>query len=277
MSDEFIVLDHVALSSVIPSTTEHLILFSSYSENSVIDDNVFNYANAIISGIGFQSVTQVLFLTNNRELSNSTIQRAESIGKLIRVPNQVMDFGMWARVLYTLCLSSFPNLKTLILVNDSCNMVNSVELQKLIRKHIDIPLWGITDSLEIEPHLQSYFLVFQGTESIEHVLAWFKRKQWSWMTRADKDKVVLACEIGLSAWMAAKYGALHAVYPYTDVIKVKGTASDQILNQGNRYPIYNPSMTFWDKLAVMGCPLIKKKRIILPSSNYNQSVFATMS
>lgn len=126
-------------------------IFSSYSFRGIVEDYVFYYLKALKNS-GFS----VVFVSTS-ELSGTCIQRLKEYAFLIiEKENKCPDFGSWKIALAL--LNWGQDLNSVVLANDSV-FGPFYDLEKIIssmQKKYDV--WGMTDSYEIDYHLQSYFL-----------------------------------------------------------------------------------------------------------------------
>lgn len=226
--------------TIVPASTTSLCLLASYSTDPAVPSNFLK----LIHKLSPEFDVMVL-LTNERQLNN--VESLPPNCKLRCVPNQLLDFGMWARVLHTL---EVHNLKRLALVNDSCFIVNDIGRLFSQASTRGYKFWGVTYSLEIAPHLQSYFLVAEH-EAIASLLQFFKSVNMSECTQMSKFQIICRFEIGLSVYMAKAF-SLDAFYSCRNL-----EAAANIAHQ-KRPP--NPSFYYWDVMLALGCPLLKKTR-----------------
>lgn len=184
---------------------------------------------------------EVIMLTNQRPISNAGELPASCTIRF--VPNYCLDFGMWVRV-----LKHWKGpLKRLCLANDSCYIVGSLDpLFQHAQKH-GWEFWGMSLSKETAEHVQSYFLVAEGDDTVNHMISFFKTMDNRRCGEFSKAKLVREYEVGLSRHMATRY-PLNARF-----------SMDQVSASWPwRYPVSNPTFYHWDALLAMGCPLLKK-------------------
>lgn len=164
--------------------------------------------------------------------------------KVIIIPlkNLGLDFGLWSQF-FQIYSTYFKNLDELILVNDSCYCLNS--LQSIYLKNKNLLMWGITDSYEHKYHLQSYFLSFNSKQSIKSVLEYFKIIDFTKFT--SKHDTIFVGEIGLSQYMMLQKYEIHAEYQF---YKLKRNSNNK-----------NSAFSFWKELRTLKCPIIKKIKL----------------
>lgn len=227
---------------LVPASTTRLCVFAIHSTLDHIDHNTLLYLDQLTRHFDL-----VLTMTTQIEVKNAEHLPDKCVLRM--VPNQCHDFGMWFRVIWNLPLR---NIQTLALVNDSCQILKSLdEVFGIAATHPDWKFWGVSDSAELQPHLQTYFVVCVG-DVIQHLIDFVHQSKMSVKDMQDKWTVVRDFEIGLSTFLTNRGIKIHAVYPYERVnlcfTHLKTTGS-------------NPSLALWDRLLVLGCPLLKKKRI----------------
>lgn len=158
---------------------------------------------------------------------------------VIRKPNIGHDFGSWS-----VALDMIPQLVTAersIIVNDS--MAGPfVSLRPLLDELDRTPadVWGLTDSRQFLPHLQSYFIAFCGGVLAEPQLQRF----WADVRHVEeKSAIVLRHEIGL--------GRLLFEEGY---IQLPAFAQELFVSPGE-----NPVIRGWKQLLDRGFPFLKRE------------------
>lgn len=211
--------------------------------------------------------------------SNVSFEDQGKLGSGVRFLNRVnigYDFGGWKDGLAA--VGDLSRYDSVILANDSVYVSRHCFAGFFdLMANVDCGVWGITESLEIGRHLQSYFLVlrpgfFRGDA--------FKRF-WSEMDfTQDKDDVILKGEVGLSQvalqsglgissvfrpTAADRFRVLWRVSEYAAAIrKPHGSARrlQAIKEVIVRAPhlnslVFNPTHLLWDRLLKNGVGLIK--------------------
>lgn len=205
---------------------------------------------------------------------------------LIHRRNVGWDFASWMST-----LAMFPWLmddaNRLLLVNDS-NVGPLRSLSGLFEQGsaLDADIWGITDSWDIQYHLQSYFLHFGEPALRSGHLHKFVE---SFSFPSVKERIIGSGEIGLSQYMIDRGLRLGAVFPYTKLAQTfvesfhdrvqrvldlpenrlqsdlglledndeMNFLLDTMERLRNSSPV-NPTHYFWDILLAGGCPFIKR-------------------
>lgn len=158
---------------------------------------------------------------------------------VLRRPNIGHDFGSWATA-----LDRVPELRragALLLMNDSL-VGPFASPAPLFERFLagTARFWGLTDSREEAPHIQSYCLGFRGG-ILEHPRL---RAFWRGIrVERDKGRVVRKYEIGLSRLMRRLGVASEVALPGGDVVQ----GSD------------NPTLHGWRRLIERGFPFVKRR------------------
>lgn len=166
-----------------------------------------------------------------------TTPRPEGV-TVLRRPNIGYDFGSWATA-----LARIPELLSadhLLLMNDSlagpfASPAPLFEGFLATRSRF----WGLTDSLELEPHVQSYCLGFKGglLEHTELLRFWRGIR-----VEVDKRRIIERYEIALSR-LVRRMGITPVVaFPAAEVVEG---------------PV-NPSVFGWRRLIERGFPFVKR-------------------
>lgn len=233
--------DEATVCSIIGEGTTSLCLFASYDTSNRVSDNLIEYVTQLK-----EHFDKVLFLTNPRGTTNGQLENEGSLRcKVVYVPNQCQDFGMWYRLLHR-----FPdiyNLKRLALVNDSCFIVNDLSRAFKRAAETNLVFWGLLKSDEVSPHVQTFFVVMDSVESVKWGLKFFNDQVMP--TDITRHDLVHVWEIGLSRHMAEQF-EVSGVYSMQDVLKVAPARSAPS----------NASVYYWDVLLYLGYPLMKRNR-----------------
>lgn len=140
-----------------------LCLFSSYYEGNIIPNYVKFWLESLIK---FND--EVILITNDRKISDNDISFLNQIGvKLLKVENEGFDFGMWYKALETIS----DDYDQISLINDSTLLFN--DLEKVYNDANKYEYYGMSQSDEINFHIQSYFLIVRG-KAIKLMKDYFK-------------------------------------------------------------------------------------------------------
>ena len=181
---------------------------------------------------------EVVLALNHRTLENEdySFLRQNKI-KHFFLDNEGFDFGMWKK---TIRHYTFSECDFLCLCNDSCIPVGS--LKKVLEDHLHNKndLNGVTDSYQINYHIQSYFLTFKNIglpfvmDFLDHLIP-----------NKSKEEIINDYEIGLTQ-MAKRKGLLTGVSFPTSNFEIS---------------IKNPCYAFALQNLSLGCPLIKRRLV----------------
>lgn len=203
------------------------------------------------------------------------------------------DFASWLSV-----LAEFPWIETestrLVLTNDS-NFGPTFPIKDLFvtaeEKLSTSDVWGITESHQHEPHIQSYFMVFEVPALRSRVLTRFAS---DYCFPTDKQSIILSGEIALTNALRDADLRISAILPYSNVVTgysqnferrlrdmiekdaaTKFRASAGLL--AGSYPVnfalsvrddirngvpLNPTHHFWDIILDLGSPFIKRELVL---------------
>lgn len=134
-----------------------LVIFASYDKSGIVHDYVITYLNRLK-----QVADKIIFIADN-EATETEKQKLNGLVDYAEFsPHGEYDFGSYKRgFIYAEQHGWLNQADELILCNDSCFCVSSLEpvFATMSKKTCDF--WGMTKSHEIQDHLQSYFLVFK--------------------------------------------------------------------------------------------------------------------
>lgn len=153
--------------------------------------------------------------------------------------HQKYDFGSWDK-LFDIIGDNLGSYDQLLLINDSTYgpfYSLSFVFDSMLSKNIDF--WGMSKSYEINPHLQSFFLVFNRNVFINPKFRNYFRS----------DKLKLTYEECVTFFEV----------PLLTYLESLGYKSGAFIdsNQIKSYPIN--STRYWESLLDLKCPLIKRK------------------
>ena len=147
------------------------------------------------------------------------------------------DFTSWKAALER--MPSLLNARELVLTNDSIFApVGSLAPVHAVMDAVACDFWGMVESHEVQPHLQSYYMVFRP-KVLEHKA--FK-VFWDGVTASPRRVDAIRFELTLSLWLA-----LHGLTPGAFV-----TVAARPLH------VLNPAHDAWRELIGNGAPFIKR-------------------
>ena len=160
---------------------------------------------------------------------------------IIRKPNYGYDFGSWS-VAFHLFPELFNREELLILNDSNAGPFGPLEgvLSKLAGSQFDVT--GITDSLQIRYHLQSYMVHFKNGALAVDALRnfWLNVRE-----QEEKMAIVQAYELGLSSVTQSSGLFTGAIYPWNLITDYWE----------------NPSVSGAKRLLEIGLPLVKREVI----------------
>ena len=206
-----------------------------------IPEEISRNQKALINEVS-KSFTKVFCIHSNNKIPKG-VDGLDAEFVYSPIDNNYLDFGKYYYFI-TKYIDTLLNVKRLLLMNDSCYIVKS--LQGILEsKQDEIDIYGITNSYEIHPHIQSYFLLCESSKSIDSVITFFKTFDFTILpNNFTKSDIVRAWEIGISIYLLEE-----CKHKYNCLIEVKET-----------YPC-NISYLHPDVLYASNVPLIKIKNI----------------
>lgn len=170
-------------------SSKSICLYSSFRTTPCLPLHVQVYLSELV-----RQFDEVIYLHNDdmplADLDRDWLRERSIISMPVR--NEGLDFGMWLKAWNTLAIENY---QYVCLANDSCVLIRKLDdLLAWLRSCPD-GLYGVTASVQIAYHLQSYFLVIKGRHSIrlagEHFSA-------TGLIKTGYEDVVRQYEIGLS-------------------------------------------------------------------------------
>lgn len=241
-----------------PSPGGQAAIFSHFDAGGEVAGYVERHLEAL-SCLGLALV----FVTTSERLSPDGLARiAPHCWLVAQRQNQGLDIGGWpcaVRKIEAVTGHALPALSRLVLVNDSVyGPLRSLQgvFDAMAARRLD--LWGITDSIERQPHLQSYFLVFEGAG-----LAFFSR----WLARfrfiTDREELIGRYEVGLSVAArnaGLRIGALVSIDEICRRIDRNPASVAPGVHERYmaRHGALNPTHAFWRETLEMGSPFVKR-------------------
>lgn len=235
---------------VIPGSMERLCVFSHYDRDNRIDDYVVYYLEQLHS-LGCETV----LVSTSEALDGTSVDKARRYCRRIIVrENRGYDFGSWKVGLQD--AGNLSSYDALVLANDSVYgpIQDLKDVFHDMRSH-GYAAWGITDSLEIRYHLQSYFLVLEKAvlDSREFTDFWDNLPHYRF-----KHSVIWNCEIGFSQRLLRAGFELGALCAYG---RLQQEHHDTVLRAEKSQKIPGPVNSthyLWMLLAkTYGCPFLK--------------------
>ncbi|WP_368417178.1 class I SAM-dependent methyltransferase [Falsiroseomonas sp.] len=170
--------------------------------------------------------------------------------------NRGLDFGAWKDVL-PVALERWPEAEELLLVNDSVlGPIRPLAPVVGAMRASGPGFFGLLESIQGGPHLQSWFTLARGRAAIADAAAFIARLKLS----RSKEKIIQRGELRMARTMRRHGHYVAAVYGYRAMIdraQADLTMRDQLLHR----PV-NPAHHFWRTLVdAAGCPFIKTELV----------------
>lgn len=250
-------IDFTDIEQKLLPTTRSLCLFASYSTEPNVSRNVYKYIQQLANHFD-----QVFFITNecrtNDETGKTLLPMIDN-ASVFMVPNKCLDFGMWLRVLLSFTKESSDYMQKrfdrIALVNDSCYILKPISHLFTLAKQNSSGFWGLTENFEFFHHLQSFFLVFERESAIQTLSDFVMNIDLECLLSCEskKMKLVEMCEVGISKFFIQKGIKPTALYSSSKLKETKPAIGPVAFCQ-------NPTFYLWDRLLILGCPLLKRKR-----------------
>lgn len=213
---------------------EKVAVIAHWDPDGIIDPYVLYYATAL-QHLGYRTV-----LASDRplQLPENTPQLPSPLDAVIHRRCPGYDFTSWKAALAIL-----PGLYAageLLLTNDSIFApVGDLAAVHEAMAHVPCDFWGLVESQDKRPHLQSYYLVFRPDALLSPAFRLF----WEQVGMDTAKECAIGHELNLGLWLA-----MHGLRP---------GAFSPAANQFD--PQLNPTHCGWDFLLKRcGVPIIKR-------------------
>jgi hypothetical protein len=219
-----------------------ICVFSHYDREGRILRYVRHYLDALVRH-GFE--IHFVSAAPRLDAADRAAVEAQGIGVHLR-DNLGRDFGSWQWALRE--IPALDDAGTLLLANDSV-FGPLFDLGEVLAAMAAEPadIWGITDSFDVQWHLQSYFLCLSRRA---HRGPAFKRVfAQDFASFADKRCVIDQGEIQLSQALVGAGLVARAYCPYERISPARAVEKK-----------FNPMYSFWESLIVeQRCPFLKRE------------------
>ena len=137
--------------------TKRLAVFASYDKNGIVHDAVVAYLKKL------RAVADVIvFIADNTADASERAKLNGLADVAVFEPHGEYDFGSYKRGIRLARDKGLSDgCDELILCNDSCFAVAGMEQAFADMGKRECDFWGLSENLEVERHLQSFFLVFR--------------------------------------------------------------------------------------------------------------------
>lgn len=225
-----------------------LILFAHFDAENRVKPYILYHLQALKALGG-----RIHFISNSPLPSEEVEKVAPYVERTLLHENRGLDFGMWKDALEDLDFSSFDEL---VLTNSS--VVGPIHPLAPIFQRMDgtpCDFWGMTESREILPHLQSFFLVFRKQVFSSSSFREFFSSVLPYRSRLN---VVLAYELGLTTYLqengfqgGAAFPNGNRRSPFLQNLVFRKSAVNRIR------PKKNPTLFYPDLMILEGMPYFK--------------------
>ena len=183
-----------------------LALYAHFSQHGGISEMVLHQLRDY-ARLGFR----IVFISSAADIDSKSWNAVCGIAELaLHRRNHGFDFGAWADSL-AFAAQAIEPLDELLLVNDSVlGPLHPLDQTLASLRAAGNGLFGLTDSVQHAPHLQSYFLLARGGGVIADVLAFLRHFPLS----SSKRRTVRCGEIGLSRYARARGHRVAALWGY---------------------------------------------------------------
>jgi Rhamnan synthesis protein F/Tetratricopeptide repeat len=210
---------------------EELALFVTHSPHGRLKPHVPHYLECLSR----QSIGVILIVAADEPFTAADAELMSKVDGIFVRQNNGYDFGAWAHVL-RLC-PEFINAHILYLLNDSVfGPTNDSAFDDLIGRirNSSADFIGLTESLEVCWHLQSYFLAIKSRALLSVAFRDFIQ---GIVCHSDKDKVITSYEVRFASIMKSAGLNCEALFQGID---------------GR-----NPTIFHWKQLLEAGFPFLK--------------------
>lgn len=146
-----------------------LLLYVHYNKFNSLDNHVVHQLKQVAS-----LFDELVFISNSQLMEDDlhTLSREITIHRMIQRNNIGFDFGAWKEAIRILGGEYLEQFESITFMNDSCYgpLWNLEQTYQYYEGQTTIDFWGMTTHPElyqgrhlIKEHLQSYFMVFQGS------------------------------------------------------------------------------------------------------------------
>lgn len=241
-------------------------VFAHFDKDDKVDEYVYYYLNELVS-----IVNKLIFVTVSA-ISEEDSEKLKDLGiEVIQRENIGYDFYSYKIGIERLDLNQYDEV---IICNDSVfgplYSLKSI-FDQMEKKQCDF--WGITDSIQLAYHIQSYFLVFNKSIIVSTIFSQF----WDEIAILDdKSEIIRRYEVGLSQLLVShgykaevfSHLVINSHYSSKRLLKrllKKPYKIFKFLVTPSRYikdifkKSVNSSIKFWDFLLVQNkMPFVKK-------------------
>lgn len=227
-----------------------LVLFAHYDPQDLVDDYVRFYLENL-----YRLGSTIVFVSGSPKLKAESAARvAPYCAGMFTRRTLSLDFGSWHLAWRQMLHRGWKleDFDQVVLANDSV-YGPLFELSEMFGAFTGADMYGVTESREIVPHLQSYFLAWDLNERTQPFLEEF----WAeFRYVADKQELIERCEIGIST-RARERGLKMKAYVPDAAVRELDLRGHQYADEAEGKHVNN-ALYFWDILiAELRCPFLK--------------------
>jgi len=193
---------------------------------------------------------ELIFISNSPLADQDRLLLAKSCSNLIINNNTGYDFYMWKLGLESVDLSLYDEV---VLMNSSVfgPLFDMVEAFQQMEQ-LPCDFWGITECFQMQPHLQTYFLVFKRNVAVSDAFNAFWRGV---LPYKNKMQVIQSYEIGLTQWLVESGFQPGVLCPFGMIGEFCATAGKRLRRKDNT------SVKFALELLQAGSPFLKRDAV----------------
>jgi len=225
-----------------------LVLFAHFDQDDRIKPAVHFYLKALRP-----HATALWFVSTSRLPPGEQDSMSGLCDRIHLKENIGLDFGMWQQALEGMQPMDWDE----ILLANSSVLGPFRPLEDLfsrIAQHSE-DFIGLTESFELDPHLQSYFLLFRSQV--------FRHPSWlqfwgSILPFENKRQIIRSYELGLTHWFRQQGFKPGVLFPHEEIRKRLSLLKEpSLLLNLRRQRGKNASVLWPDLLLDAGCPFLK--------------------
>ncbi|MBK7399927.1 MAG: hypothetical protein IPJ34_27670 [Myxococcales bacterium] len=182
-----------------------LAIFAHFDPN----DRVRPYVHHHLAGLK-RSCERVVFVSTSALSASEQASLSPVCSDVFLRENVGLDFAMWKHALERVSLDEVDEL---VLTNSSVYGPLGDQLERAFASMagVDCDVWGVTDSMDMDWHLQSYFLVFRRAA---HASEAFRRFWAHVLPMKTKSQIIRSYELGLTSFFVESGFRLASLMPY---------------------------------------------------------------
>ena len=279
---------HVEVFSASPDGPTKVAILSTYIPNARAN----TAAVALINDLHELGYVTIIVDTSPKPSLHDSVGDMSNALMYIYRKNIGWDFSSWiTAMVHPATQALLDTAEELLWLNDSCfGPLTDMGAPLNEAQANNIDLWGLTSSIQIEPHLQSYFLRFSkralDAGLIDNFIA-------DYNFPIVKSDIIQEGEVRLTSYARDLGLTVGAAFPYEDIIEQYLSTWDERMENLTNDPVYliyesinyirgferfmfhmrlreyiedgipqNASHEMWDTLLDMGCPMLKRELVL---------------